>query len=56
MFETWLPDHHKLIQTVIKSGSFRGPPRKKVYTSYRNFDVEKLSHLENDACSTFDSC
>ena len=28
LFETGLSDHHKLISVVIKSGTFRGPPRK----------------------------
>ena len=30
-FETGLSDHHKLISTIMKSGSFKGSPRKKVY-------------------------
>ena len=28
-FENGLSDHHKLVPTIITSGSFRGPPRKK---------------------------
>ena len=28
-FETGLSDHHKLISTTMKSGSFKGPPNKK---------------------------
>ena len=28
-FETGLSDHHKLISTTMKSGSFKGPPQKK---------------------------
>ena len=28
-FETGLSDHHKLISTIMKSGSFKGSPRKK---------------------------
>ena len=47
----------------MESGSLKGPPRKKVYSSYINLDVdffnkalqEKLRHLENDAHKTFDS-
>ena len=37
LFDTGLSDHHKLISVVMKSGIFRGPPRKKVYKSYKNF-------------------
>ena len=39
-FESGLSDHHKLMSTIMKSGSFRSPPRKKVYRSYKNFDFE----------------
>ena len=35
LFETGLSDHHKLISVVMKSGIFRGPPRKKIYRSYK---------------------
>ena len=31
-FETGLSDHHKLISTTMKSGSFKGPPKKKRFT------------------------
>ena len=42
---------------------FKGYPRKKVYRSYKYFDIdlfkialqEKLIHLENDAYSAFSS-
>ena len=40
LFETGLSHHHKLISVVMKSGIFRGPPRKKVYRSYKNFYSE----------------
>ena len=47
----------------MKSGSFKGSPRKKVYRLYKYFDIdlfkialqEKLKHLENDAYSAFNS-
>ena len=42
LFETGLSDHQKLISVVMKSGVFRGPPRKKVYRSYKNFDFEQF--------------
>ena len=32
-FETGISDHHKLISTVAKSGSFKGRPREKIYRS-----------------------
>ena len=40
LFETGLSDHHQLISVVMKSGIFRGPPRKKVYRSYKNLDFK----------------
>ena len=53
-FETGISDHHKLILTVVKSGSFKGRVREKNYRSYRSFNIEtfkktlrdKLSRLE----------
>ena len=32
-FESALSDHHKLVPNIMKSGSFRGPPRKKINRS-----------------------
>ena len=62
-FETGLSDHHKLILTIMKSGSFKGSSREKVCRSYKYFDIdlleialqEKLIHLEHDAYSAFSS-
>ena len=61
--ETGLSAHHKLISTIMKSGNFKGCSRKKVYRSYKYFDIdlfkialqEELKHLENDAYSAFNS-
>ena len=39
MFETGLSDHHKLISTTMKSGSFKGPPKK---TKKRFTEVIKI--------------
>ena len=39
-FESGLSDHHKLVSTIMNSGRFRGPPRKKILRSYKNFDFE----------------
>ena len=43
LFETGLSDHHKLISVIMKSGIFRGPLRKKVFMSYKNFDLEHFN-------------
>ena len=61
-FETGISDHHKLILTVAKSGSFKGRPREKIYKSYRSFNIEtfkktfsdKLSRLESNSYSEFE--
>ena len=63
LFETDLFDHHELIFVVMKSGIFRGPPRKKVYRSYKNFDLEhfnialksELEKLNNSAYNEFET-
>ena len=61
LFETGLSDHHKLISVVMKSGVFRGPPRKKVYRSYKKFDLEHFnialkSELEKLSDSAYNEC
>ena len=43
LFKTGWSDYHKLISVVTKSVIFRGPPRKKFYTSYKNFDLEHFN-------------
>ena len=63
LFETGLSGHHKLISVVMKSGIFLGPPRKKVYRSYKNFDLEhfnialksELEKLNDLACNEFET-
>ena len=63
LFETSLSDHHELVSVVMKSGIFRGPPRRKVYRSYKNVDsehfnialkseFEKLNNLTHNAFET----
>ena len=42
-FENDFSDHHKLVSIIIKSGSFRGPPKYKLYKSYKNFDLENFN-------------
>ena len=61
-FGTGISDHHKLILTVAKSGSFKHRPREKNYRSYRSFNIEtfkktlsgKLSRLESNSYSEFE--
>ena len=61
LLQTGLSDHHKLISVVIKSGVIRGSPRKKVYKSYKKFDLEyfnialksELEKLSHSAYSEF---
>ena len=60
-FETGISDHHNLISTVAKSGSFKRRPQEKSCRSYRSFNneifkkmlSEKLSRLESDSYSEF---
>ena len=49
---TGLPDHHKLASTILKSGSFKGTPKIKMYWSFKkvgieNFDSILKNKLEN---------
>ena len=39
-FETGILDHHKLVSTILKSGSFKGTPKIKIYRSYKKFELE----------------
>ena len=43
LFQIGLSDNYKLISVVMKSGIFRGPPRKQVYRSYKNFDLKHFN-------------
>ena len=63
LFESGLSDHPKLISAVMKSDIFRGPPRKKVYSTYKIFalehfktglknELEKLSDSTHDVFKT----
>ena len=63
LFETGLSDHHKLISVVMKSGVFRGLPRKKICRSYKKFDLEhfnialksELEKLSDSAYNEFET-
>ena len=56
-FETGVSDHHKLVSTILKSGSFKGTTKIKIYGSYKTFELEnfnrilkdKLENLTNDS-------
>ena len=46
-FETGLSDHHKLISTVAKSGSFKGRSRKKCAEVIDLLPLKPLKTLSN---------
>ena len=62
-FETGISDHHKLVSTILKSGSFRGTPKIKIYRLYKKFELEnfnrilkdKLEKLTNHSYAEFES-
>ena len=41
-FETGVSDHHKLIDTMLRSTFAKGKPKKIIYRCYRNFDNKKF--------------
>ena len=61
-FETGISDHHKLVSTILKSGSFKGTPKIKIYRSHKKFELEnfngilkdKLENLTNDSYAEFE--
>ena len=53
-FETGLLDHHKLISTIIKSCISKGPPKKKIYRSYKKFDNECFSNALREEFETLE--
>ena len=56
LFGTGLSDHHKLISVDMKSGIFRGSPRKQGYRSYKKFDSEHFNvALKNELQKLNDS-
>ena len=42
-FETGLSEHHKLISTISKYGSFKGTPQIKVFRFYKSFNTDNLT-------------
>ena len=43
-YETDLSDHIKFISTIMKSSSFKGPPKKKIYRSHKNFSTDTFNN------------
>ena len=54
-FEPGILDHHKLISTVAKSGSFKGKPREKIYRSYRLFNIKTFKKTLSDKLSKLET-
>ena len=60
-FETGILDHHQLVSTILKSGSFKGTPKIKIYRSYKKFELgnfnrtlkDKLENLTNHSYAEF---
>ena len=47
-FETGISDHQKLVSTILKSGSFKGIPKMKIYRSYKKFELENFNRILKD--------
>ena len=47
-FETVISDHRKLVSTILKSGSFNGTPKIKIYRSYKQFELENFNRILKD--------
>ena len=47
-FETGISDYHKLVSTILKSGSFKGTPKIKIYMSYKKFELENFNGILKD--------
>ena len=41
-FETGVSDHHKLIDTMLRSTFAKAKPKKMFYRCYKNFDNKKF--------------
>ena len=54
-FVTSLSDHHKLISTVSKSGSFKGTPRIRIYRSYKSFNIDNFKSILNQKLNNLSS-
>ena len=52
-FVTSLSDHHKLISTISKSGSFKGTPR--INRSYKSFNIDSFKSVLNEKLNNLSS-
>ena len=52
-FEIGISDHHKLVSTILKSGSFKGTPKIKIYRSYKTFEPENFNRIFKDKLENF---
>ena len=46
--ETGISDHHKLVLTILKSVSFKGTPKMKIYRSFKKFELENFDRILKD--------
>ena len=47
-FETDISNHQKLVSTILKSGSFKGTPKMKIYRSCKKFELENFNRILKD--------
>ena len=47
-FEAGFSDYHKLVSTILKSGSFKGTYMIKIYRSYKKFELENFNRILKD--------
>ena len=47
-FQTGLSDHHNLVSTILKSGSFKGTPKIKMYRSFKKFNIENFNSTSKE--------
>ena len=47
-FETGISDDHKLVSTILKSGSFKGIPKMKIYRPFKKSELENFNRILKD--------
>ena len=47
-FETGISGHHRVVSTILKSGSFKGEPKVKIYRSYKKFELKNFNRILKD--------
>ena len=48
IFETGIADQNKLVSTILKSGSFKGTPKMKIFRSYNKSELENFNIILKD--------